>query len=66
MTIIDNQVEMKIRTTWRYQLLMWPLRFIYHFISEKIAEKLSAIVLKDIRNNFDKYIKVELGEVTKC
>lgn len=66
MTIRDNQVEIKVKAMWRYHLIIWPLRFIYNFISKNIAEKLSDLVLKDIRNNFDKYIKVELGEVSNA
>ena len=60
---IDNQAEFKIKGTCRYYVLLWGIRFLYRYISVILAGKLSRIMLKEMKENFDKYLKVKLKEV---
>ena len=60
---INNQAEFKMNGTCRYYLILWVIRFLYRYVSAILAGKLSKIMLKEIKGNFDKYIKVKLKEV---
>lgn len=54
--------EVKATYTWRFKFCLWLLWKVYHF-DPFLADKLGRLLVKDMRNNQKRYVKIKTKQV---